>query len=519
MKTCPRCAAAYPDDSEKCATDGTSLKPEVDALIGKTVAQRYRLIARLGSGPLALVYLARHVMIDRLSALKVLRPKLAGDRALVDRFLAQARAVNRINHENIVEISDFGESESWVYLVMEYVAGPTLRQDLAPGPFAWQRAASMAAQIAAALGRAHQMGVVHGSLEPRSVLLFPRRDGTEGVKLIDFGATPGAAASPSSNDSPLPYVAPECLFSGARDVRSDLYALGALLYETLSGVAPARPPGSDPLPIEKHVPRLPDGLAALVGQLLRGNPEHRPRDAFVVQDELAAALRGYARFSTRPPNLSDPSERPPLSSGPDSVARAADRQAKGPGSRRLAELEPMCREALIAIERSVAEAHVLPGEAQSALAEARALIDRIATVGEAVRRDQREISDLEQQSADLKASFGRALDELGRDASRARAAIDELRALRADLQKQPDIVERLRREQLSSEDLEYQVTELRRRLELQTEEQDVQLMRARATLDDHVVALRALATEAWDTIERAAALLGVPPSLLEQRRA
>src|SRR5688500_12101215 len=147
----------------------------VDPLIGKTVGGRFRLIQRLGSGGMSSVYLARHVLIDRLMAIKTLRRDLARDAVQRDRFLREARAVNRINHENIVEITDFGETEDGlVYLVMEYVPGEPLLTHLSRGPFRPLRALDITEQAASALARAHQMGVIHRDLKPENMLLVDR---------------------------------------------------------------------------------------------------------------------------------------------------------------------------------------------------------------------------------------------------------------------------------------------------------------------------------------------------------
>ena len=126
-----------------------------DPLLGRLIAQRYRLISKLGSGGMASVYLARHVLIDRLSAIKFLHPELSVDANARDRFLLEARAVNRINHPNIVEISDFGEAEGLVYLLMEYVPGDALSARIRQGPLGWAKSAAIGLQVASALGRAH----------------------------------------------------------------------------------------------------------------------------------------------------------------------------------------------------------------------------------------------------------------------------------------------------------------------------------------------------------------------------
>src|ERR1700728_3966954 len=182
MKLCPRCSESFADDPAFCPFDGAELARSADPFVGRTLAARYRLVRPLGSGGMALVYLAKHVMIDRLSAIKVLRPDLAMSASHRERFLREARAVNRINHPNIVEITDLGESDGLVFLVMEYVEGESLLATLRRGRFPWPRAARVAAQIAAALARAHELGIIHRDLKPENVLLT-RRGGDDFVKL------------------------------------------------------------------------------------------------------------------------------------------------------------------------------------------------------------------------------------------------------------------------------------------------------------------------------------------------
>ena len=160
MKLCPRCAEPYADDAGFCPFDGTALSRDPDPFVGRTLAARYRLLRRLGSGTTAVVYLARHVMIERLSAIKILRQDLGMNVAHRERFLREARAVNRINHPNIVEITDFGEDGGLVFLVMEFIEGESLQTALKVGRFDLARALGIALQIASALGRAHELGVI-----------------------------------------------------------------------------------------------------------------------------------------------------------------------------------------------------------------------------------------------------------------------------------------------------------------------------------------------------------------------
>src|SRR5580698_5500311 len=139
MKLCPRCAEPYADDAGFCPLDGTELVRSTDPLLGRTLAARYRLVRRVGGGGMAVVYLARHVMIERLSAIKILRQDLGMNASQRERFLREARAVNRINHPNIIEITDFGEDGRLVFLVMEYIEGASLASLVRHNALPWKR--------------------------------------------------------------------------------------------------------------------------------------------------------------------------------------------------------------------------------------------------------------------------------------------------------------------------------------------------------------------------------------------
>jgi serine/threonine protein kinase len=295
VKFCPQCSAFYGNEANSCPEDGVELKRTHDPYLGRTIAARYRLVKRLGSGGMSTVYLAHHVMIERFSALKILREDLSRHATHRERFLREARAVNRINHPNIVEISDLGEADGVAYLVMEYVDGPSLHQEiLKNGAFPWQRAVRIALQVAGALARAHQMGVIHRDLKPENILL-PRRPadtalsflGTmvpadhELVKLTDFGIAkimdePGLTMSEQLFGTPG-YIAPEFLEGHESDPRSDLYSLGVILYEMTTGVLPyddrgasllTAPLRSPPIPPSQRIPAYFADLEDLVLHLL-----------------------------------------------------------------------------------------------------------------------------------------------------------------------------------------------------------------------------------------------------------
>ncbi len=301
MKVCPRCSELYPDDASDCPKDGTALRTVLDPLIGKTVGGRFRLIQRLGTGGMSSVYLARHVLIDRLMAIKTLRRDLARDPVQRDRFLREARAVNRINHENIVEISDFGETDDGlVYLVMEYVPGEPLLKLLSDGPMAILRALDIAEQCANALSRAHQMGVIHRDLKPENILIVQRKERRDFVKLLDFGIAkildaPSLTGSQQIFGTPG-YIAPEYIQSTDIDGRSDLYSLGCILYELVTGALPFdyEYPGDllvkhvtePPVRPAIRLPGIEPSVEEFLLRCLEKNPDNRFRDAFHFNAEL-----------------------------------------------------------------------------------------------------------------------------------------------------------------------------------------------------------------------------------------
>ena len=303
MKVCPSCSELYPDDAGHCPRDGASLRTVLDPLIGKTVGGRFRLISRLGSGGMSSVYLARHVLIDRLMAIKTLRRDLARDPIQRDRFLREARAVNRINHANIVEISDFGETEDGlVYLVMEYVPGDSLLKVMSEGPFPALRALDIAEQCASALSRAHQMGVIHRDLKPENIIIVQRKERRDFVKLLDFGIAkildaPSLTGSQQIFGTPG-YIAPEYIQSTEIDGRADLYSLGCILYEMVTGALPFdyEYPGDllvkhvteAPIKPSGRLPSVEPPVEAFILRCLEKNPDLRFRDAFHFNTELRA---------------------------------------------------------------------------------------------------------------------------------------------------------------------------------------------------------------------------------------
>ena len=512
---------------------GVSLVTVTDPMVGKTIAQRYRVIDRLGGGGMASVYLARHVMIERLSAVKVLRGDLSGSAGQRDRFLREARAVNRINHENIVEITDFGEWDTLIYMVMEYIPGEPLQKHLLGGPLSWQRAASIGAQLAGALGRAHQMGVVHRDLKPGNVLLVTREVG-EVAMLTDFGIAKILDAPPLTLTSQIcgtpGYIAPEYVEGKEADARSDLYALGVVLYECVTGKLPHDEASSVPLllqvmrdpprPLSSHPVAVPRGFDALVMQLLSRQPEDRPRDAFEAFDRLAELLLGEGLTAAGPLRLGGRAAAHRMRLDTLSDAEAS--------SRPFAHLALLCAQGLSKVEAAIAQSEVacaaLPARTRESLEHARSLATDVAVASHAVTVDQGRIAELERYGRTLRASLGRALDELSRDLTRVVGHRDEARerllAARqtpADAPASARLRERAMLEQESlrvgalAADLEGQVQALRDHLATQNETLEKMLSLSRDALEGRVGALRRLGAEAWAAIDEVGRAVGTQP--------
>src|SRR5512147_153107 len=195
MTVCPTCRTESEDGVAVCPVDGTLLRPTRD-LEGRILGDRYRILSRLGQGGMGSVYLAEHVTLGKRMAVKVLRPEYSRDPELVHRFQHEARAASQIGQENIVEVFDFGHTpEGDAYFVMEALEGESLARILhRDGPMTVSRALPIFLQICRALGAAHQRGIVHRDLKPENVLVLRRTDGTDFVKVLDFGIAKGPGA-------------------------------------------------------------------------------------------------------------------------------------------------------------------------------------------------------------------------------------------------------------------------------------------------------------------------------------
>jgi eukaryotic-like serine/threonine-protein kinase len=287
--------------------------PPDPSLVGQLFDGRYRIEALLGHGGMGAVYRAWHVHLEQRVALKVLRSHLIGDPVAARRLAREARGTYRLDSEHAVKVLDFGATDAGVvYLVMEHLDGRTVADELqVDGALAPARAARIAAQVCEALAAAHRLGFVHRDIKPDNVMLVRRGADPDVVKVLDFGLAKlieGAAGAAVFSVAALTqqgvvfgtpeYMAPEQAMGHPLDGRADLYAVGATLFEMLTG----RTPFVDPSPIRllaQHVKAAPPALGEvrpgldvgaledLVRKCLAKDPAARPATA----DELAAALR------------------------------------------------------------------------------------------------------------------------------------------------------------------------------------------------------------------------------------
>jgi eukaryotic-like serine/threonine-protein kinase len=271
-----------------------------DPLVGQLVDGRYRVEARIARGGMATVYEAIDLRLDRLVALKVLPPELAADDSFTRRFVREARSAARLASPHIVAVYDQGEDAGVVFLVMEYVAGrATLRNLIRErAPLPPQQAVALFEEVLKAIATAHEAGIVHRDIKPENVLLTPRGQ----VKVADFGlarAITAATTTTATNGvlmGTVAYLPPELVTDGIADARSDVYALGVLLFELLTGSKPHD--GESPIQVAYKLvhddvpppssvsPSVPAYLDAFVARATARQRDLRPSDAGVLLRQL-----------------------------------------------------------------------------------------------------------------------------------------------------------------------------------------------------------------------------------------
>lgn len=226
--------------------EAEALTQDVDPWIGRVIDQRYRVDAPLGRGAMGVVYKVTHIRMGKIAALKLLDESVVADPAMLSRFRREAESISKLNHPNIVQTFDFGNTGNTVYLVMEYLKGQDLQYILSRDErLPLRQTASILAQTCDALTEAHALHIVHRDLKPANLRVARTRDGQDFVKVLDFGlakligedASPGETGEGHIVGTPY-YMAPEQIRAEDVDGRCDLYALGAIAYRMITGVNP-----------------------------------------------------------------------------------------------------------------------------------------------------------------------------------------------------------------------------------------------------------------------------------------
>lgn len=275
---------------------------------GRVLAHKYRLLGTLGKGGMGEVYAAEHTFVKRRFAVKFLHEEFARDEQMIARFRREAQAAGSLENENIVAVTDFGyaEGDGTPFIVMEYLVGEDLRSLLMrTGRLSIQRAVDLVMQACRGVHAAHVRGFVHRDLKPQNLFITKRGDNTELVKVLDFGiaklrgmTTSGESTKAGSVIGTLLYMPPEQL-RGEKDIdhRADIYALGGILYETLTGSVPH--PSDEahtimykilyerPVPVMTLRPDVPAALAAVIEQALASDANDRFQSAAALLDALA----------------------------------------------------------------------------------------------------------------------------------------------------------------------------------------------------------------------------------------
>jgi beta-lactam-binding protein with PASTA domain/serine/threonine protein kinase len=265
-----------------------------DPLVGRLLDGRYRISGRIARGGMATVYEAMDLRLDRTVAVKVMHPGLGDDDEFAGRFVSEARSAARLSHPNVVAVYDQGNDDGTVFLAMELVSGHTLRDTIGKeAPMSPSRALALLEPVVSALAAAHRAGFVHRDVKPENVLIAD--DGR--VKVADFGLAKAVSADTKHTATgvligTVSYIAPELVVEGRSDARADVYAVGVILYELLTGSKPHQ--GESPIQVAyKHVhddvpapsavaPGLPAYVDALVARATARDREQRPADAGVL---------------------------------------------------------------------------------------------------------------------------------------------------------------------------------------------------------------------------------------------
>jgi serine/threonine-protein kinase len=348
---CPTCQHANEAGTNFCGNCGAKLsRPHLpaegsdvhDPMVGRLIDGRYRVIERLGKGAMGVVYKVEHQRMGKIAAMKLIHRELAANKDVVKRFRREAEAVSRLTHPNTVQTFDFGTADGALYLVMEWVRGEDLGTILKrDGAISFRRASPIFEQVCLALAEAHELGIVHRDLKPENILVTRTKDGHDQVKVLDFGLAKLSeredAAEVTGRGEVLGtpyYMSPEQIRGEPLDHRSDIYALGALIYRVLTDEPPfvaetavgvlTRHLTDKLVPMSKRREDL--AIDPRADEIVARAMAKSTGDRFRSVDELRAALEGLEEALRGSPSRSKlaplAKERRGEESGEDRLARS-----------------------------------------------------------------------------------------------------------------------------------------------------------------------------------------------------
>ncbi|NUP05847.1 MAG: protein kinase [Polyangiaceae bacterium] len=415
MKVCPQCKQRYPHESSFCFVDGSSLEELPDPRLGTTIAGQYVLERVLGEGGMATVYAARYKLVDRPCAVKILHGEVVRDPTVKERFRREAQHGRNISHANIIEVTDMGETEDGTaFLVMELLEGQSLAHVIVHGRVPIARTLKLVVQMLRGLRRAHDFLVIHRDLKPENVFVLKG----DRIKLLDFGIARSMQDSRLTSIGEIfgtpEYMAPEQGTSTDVGPAADIYSLGIVMFEMLTGQLPFEAPNaptllvkhmSDPVPHARDIAKdIPKALDDLVFEMMQKSPADRPVDAQSVLGRLMRIAEELRIDIPEEPEV----EPPPMSR----QLRPAEAQIWERRQRLFGEM----------LKRANSD----PG--------LKRLYDdigsKVAEVGElraSAFEEQQKLEIIEQEGREGRIRFGQAMDTLSIDSSRLR---EEARSLR-----------------------------------------------------------------------------------------
>jgi eukaryotic-like serine/threonine-protein kinase len=421
LKTCPKCKLTYPNERTFCFVDGTDLVALKDPRLGSTIAGRYVVEHQLGEGGMATVYAAHHTLVDRRCAIKIMNPMLSRDTTVRERFRREAKSAQKLAHPNVIEIFDQGETEDGTsYIVMEHLIGSSLAEVILEGKIPVPRAVGLMIQMARGIARAHDLDVIHRDLKPENIFVVRReKGGGDLIKLLDFGIARSLHDTRLTGQGELfgtpQYMAPERITSTDVGPSADLYALGIIFFEMVTGVLPFESPDIASFFVKhlKEIPRPPRDLNPLVPyeledlilRLLAKEPIGRPVDAHRVHQDLVAIARQYGIAVPLEPQID------PAASSP-----------RPPSTMRRLEPTRWVKRTELFEQMLSRVGGLVPGaaDARSALDELKVLVRSLIAIGEETIETQRKLEQITERGRESRQRFGFAVDALGFDMSKAK---------------------------------------------------------------------------------------------------